>query len=165
MRKVLIVVAGLVVLAFVNFVVFQREQLLDHGRIVRLELAPVDPRSLMQGDYMALAWQVARDAQPKLAATGSRSGAMVLAVDERSVGRFVRPDDGKPLAANEVRLQYRLSRNVVNLATDAWFFEEGRARAFEGARYGEFRVAPDGVALLARMLDAKLQPIGEPPGS
>ncbi|MFX7329222.1 GDYXXLXY domain-containing protein, partial [Acinetobacter baumannii] len=32
----------------------QKEMLLKEGQLVLLPLAPVDPRSLMQGDYMAL---------------------------------------------------------------------------------------------------------------
>lgn len=37
------------------------ERTLAEGRVVLLELAPVDPRSLMQGDYMALRFDVADD--------------------------------------------------------------------------------------------------------
>jgi len=36
------------------------EQTLSGGRMVLVELAPVDPRSLMQGDYMALAFVIDR---------------------------------------------------------------------------------------------------------
>ncbi len=159
MRKLVLVVTGLAVLVFVNVIVFQRERLLEHGRVVRLELAPVDPRSLMQGDYMALEFAVAREAAPQVRGAGSTGGALVLTIDERGVGRFLRRDDGTSLAPAEARLRYRLRNDRVRLATDAWFFEEGQADAFAAARYGEFRVAPDGEALLARMLDEKLQPL------
>lgn len=40
------------------------ETLLRQGRTVYLELAPVDPRSLMQGDYMALSYQLEREIAP-----------------------------------------------------------------------------------------------------
>lgn len=160
MRRIVVIVTVIAVLAFVNVVVAQRERLLEHGRIVRLELAPVDPRSLMQGDYMALDYQVARDGRASLVAAGARTGAMVLAVDDRGVGRFLRRDDGASLASGETRMRYRLQSDDVRLATHAWFFEEGKGEAFAKARYGEFRVAPDGVALLTRMLDADLRPLG-----
>lgn len=53
------VVGGLLLmLAVVNNGIYQREQILQHGATVVLELAPVDPRSLMQGDYMALDFDV-----------------------------------------------------------------------------------------------------------
>lgn len=61
-RVWLAVLAGILVLIAVNVSIYQREQLLQHGRFVLLELAPVDPRSLMQGDYMALRFEVANQA-------------------------------------------------------------------------------------------------------
>ena len=163
-RKLVVVVAGVLVLALVNVIVFQRERLLEHGRVVLLELAPVDPRSLLQGDYMALEFRVALDARSHLVEAARPDGALVIAVDERGVGRFMRRDDGAALGATDVRLRYRVRDQRVLLVTNAWFFEDGRAGAFAKARYGEFRVAPDGEALLARMLDERLQPLGGTPG-
>jgi uncharacterized membrane-anchored protein len=163
-HKLIVIVAGVLVLALVNIVVFQRERLLEQGRVVLLELAPVDPRSLLQGDYMALEFRAALDARSHLAEASRADGALVVAVDERGVGRFMRRDDGAALGTTEVRLRYRVRDKRVRLVTNEWFFEEGRAEAFAKARYGEFRVAPDGEALLARMLDEKLQPLGGTPG-
>ena len=159
LRKVVVVVAAIAVLALVNVVVAKREQLLADGRIVRLELAPVDPRSLLQGDYMALQFRVAVDAQRSLAAASAGDGSLVLALDASDVGRFVRRDDGTPLGERDLRMRYRLRDGRVRLATNAWFFEEGQGKRFESARYGEFRVSPSGEALLAQLLDARLQPI------
>ena len=49
-----LILIGLVwVSAIVGWAIWQNEDILAHGRSVRLELAPVDPRSLLQGDYMA----------------------------------------------------------------------------------------------------------------
>src|SRR5690606_22974697 len=60
--------AGLaVILAVVNLGIYQRDQILKHGESVILALAPVDPRSLMQGDYMALRFQVADEIRAALA--------------------------------------------------------------------------------------------------
>jgi len=159
LRRVVAIAATIAVLAVVNVVVVQRERLLADGRVVRLELAPVDPRSLMQGDYMALQFQAANDARPQLAAANAADGALVLAVDARGIGRFLRLDDGRPLGAHEVRLRYRVRDQRVRIVTNAWFFEEGQRDAFAKARYGELRVAPGGEALLARMLDDALRPI------
>ncbi|MBI3711463.1 MAG: GDYXXLXY domain-containing protein, partial [Burkholderiales bacterium] len=48
-RQVVALLTGVLILCAVNYIIVQREQLLQDGRIVLLELAPVDPRSLMQG--------------------------------------------------------------------------------------------------------------------
>src|SRR5690606_22795049 len=53
---------GLVlVLTVVNVDIYRKESLLAEGKPVILQLRPVDPRSLMQGDYMALNFQVTAD--------------------------------------------------------------------------------------------------------
>ena len=43
------------------------------------------------------------------------------------------------------------------LVTNAWFFAEGEAKRWEGAKYGEFRVDADGRALLVGLRGAKLE--------
>ena len=61
-KKYRIVLAAnlILVLAFFAFSVVQKETLISKGTEVLLRLAPVDPRSLMQGDYMALNYQILR---------------------------------------------------------------------------------------------------------
>ena len=46
------------VLAVANYAIVDKERVIAHGRTVYVALAPVDPRSLMQGDYMALNFRV-----------------------------------------------------------------------------------------------------------
>ena len=53
--RIIVVVAGLVlVLGAVNLSIRDKEGVLADGRLVLFQLRPVDPRSLMQGDYMIL---------------------------------------------------------------------------------------------------------------
>lgn len=161
MRRWVIALAALGVLAVVNYAIFERERLLERGRIVLLELAPVDPRSLLQGDYMALNYHVANALTSIASRDKIEDGLAVLALDDRGIGTYRRIDDGGTLAADEVRLRFRIRDGRVRIATNAWFFEEGRRAEFANARYGEFRVGPDGDALLARLRDATLNPLGE----
>jgi uncharacterized membrane-anchored protein len=158
MRRLIALLAGLAILAVVNTTVWQREQLLAAGRVVLLELAPVDPRSLMQGDYMALRFQVATDA------FGGREpdrpvadGRLVLRVDTRGVGTFARIDDGTPIGADEVAIRFRVRAGTPKLATNAFFFEEGTADRYDAARYGEFRVDAAGEAILTGLRGENLE--------
>ena len=162
MRKTFLIAAGVLMLAAVNWGIYSRERLLDSGRVVMLELAPVDPRSLMQGDYMALRFKAANDAfGPSRARSGeSANGRLVVVVDERGVGAYARVDDGSALAANEARIRYRIRNGQPKLATNAYFFAEGQGNAYAKARYGELRVAPDGEAILTRLRDEALLPLG-----
>lgn len=163
MRKAIAVAAGLLVLAAVNWAIYGREQLLENGRVVLLELAPVDPRSLMQGDYMALRFRL----EPDLTASGreaalAQDGFIVVRVGEHGVGSFARRDAGEPLAAGEARLRYRAREGRVKFATNAFFFQEGTGRAYERARYGEFRAAPNGDLLLTHLVGETFERLGAP---
>ena len=59
MRKIIAVIALVLILAGVNWSIYQKEQHLATGAVVYLKLRPVDPRSLMQGDYMRLGFELA----------------------------------------------------------------------------------------------------------
>lgn len=158
MRRWIALLAGLAILAVVNYTVYQREQLLSAGRVVLLELAPVDPRSLMQGDYMALRFHVAREAFAADRPQGEPTdGHLVLRLDPRGVATFVRFDDGAPLAADEVRMRYRVRAGNPKFATNAYFFQEGTADRYATARYGEFRVDPGGESILTGLRDEDLK--------
>ncbi len=163
MRKLIVVLAGLVILITVNFSIYQREKLRSEGRVILLELAPVDPRSLMQGDYMALNYTVANAVFPNRQAENSKDGQLVVTLDERGVGHFKRLADATPLATNEAVLRYRVRNNQVKFATNAFFFEEGQASQYQAARYGEFRVSADGEMLLTNLRNADLAVLGKIP--
>lgn len=162
MRKLIAVLAGLIILLVVNITIYQRETLLSEGRVVLLELAPVDPRSLMQGDYMALRFKVATDAFPGWNVKRPYTdGYLVIVVDERGIASFKRLADNTPLAGNEAMLQYRIRNNQVKFATNAFFFEEGSGEQYQKARYGEFRVSPEGEMLLTHLRGVDLSILGK----
>ncbi len=159
MRRFIVILAGIVLLAAVNWGIFARERLLADGRVMLLELVPVDPRSLLQGDYMALRFKVADDAFGR-EATKRKDGHVVVQIGDDDVGTFVRFDDGTPLAAREARLRYRVRNGLPKFATNAYFFEEGHAADYAKARFGEFRVAPDGEAILTGLRGAEHASLG-----
>lgn len=161
MHKVIAIFAGLIVLALVNYSVYSREQLLAEGQMVLLQLAPVDPRSLMQGDYMALSFKVANDAfGGNIIRKSQKDGQIVLNLDKQGVGSFARFDDGMPLANNQIRMRYRIRNDQAKFATNAFFFQEGTADQYSMAGYGEFRVAKNGDAILTRLRDRQFVPLG-----
>ena len=63
MKRRLLIMWGVAALVLVvtNVLIFQKERLLASPQGILLELAPVDPRSLIQGDYMALAYAITRE--------------------------------------------------------------------------------------------------------
>jgi uncharacterized membrane-anchored protein len=159
MRSLIALAACVASLGLVNYSIFAKERLLARGAVVVLELAPVDPRSLMQGDYMALRFRMANDAGAAVRAAAAADGRIVAAVDERGVATYRGLHDGTPVASNEVLLRYRVRNGDIKFATNAFFFQEGTARRYEAARYGELRVAPDGELLLTGLRDKDLRPL------
>ncbi len=150
--RILTAVAALVVLVAVNGGILAKERIKTHGERIYLDLAPVDPRSLMQGDYMALRFTIA-DEIPAQA-----SGTWALRVDERGVATL-NPDRNAP----GLRIRYRVQNGRVWIGTNAYFFEEGSAERFAGAEFGEFRVDREtGEAVLTGLRDEKLVRLGDP---
>lgn len=160
MRKYWVVLLGVLILLLVNYSIYQREQLVANGDTVLLELAPVDPRSLMQGDYMALRFAVATEARSAIVEANASDGYLILSLDEKGIGRFVRVDDGATLQTNEVKMLYRQRGRKIKFATNAFFFQEGKAELYEAAKYGEFRIDSSGESILVNMKDRSLRTIG-----
>ena len=153
----------LATLAVANTGIWRNEALIRDGQPVFVELAPVDPRSLMQGDYMALDYRMDAALLHQLAQRSRLDRQRVVTrIDARGVAELLRLADEKPLAADErlIELAPRNGRWV--LVSDAWFFREGQGAVWQAARYGEFRLAGDGRALLVGLADAGLQPIRPP---
>jgi uncharacterized membrane-anchored protein len=166
-RGITAVLACLVILVLINLSIAGKERLLAEGRVVYLQLAPLDPRSLMQGDYMALDYEVARTALQALTGSAGTSdskaglaaadGRIVVRLDNRSVASFARIEDQRPLAGNEQLMRYRVRNGRLRFATNAFFFQEGTGGQYQYARYGMFRVNPDGQLLLTGLCDESLQ--------
>ena len=157
-RSILLWGGLLLALAVANQGIQKRERILSDGRVLLLDLEPVDPRSLMQGDYMALRFAFTQSMAPlntELAA-GQRPHVVALR-DGRGIATQVRPDLGAPLATNELRIELTPKNGDWVLVTDAWFFKEGEADRWALAKFGEFRVAPNGRALLVGLRGADLK--------
>ena len=143
--------------------VVQKEAVLARGQVLLLELAPVDPRSLMQGDYMTLDYDVSQKAGLEGGGMATAEGRLVLRRDEQGVGHFVRREQpGTTLAPGELWLRYKVRQYRTRLGAEAFFFQEGHADRYAQARYGELRVADDGTSVLVGLRDAERQPLGAP---
>lgn len=163
--RITILVTVMLVLAISNYSIVQRENILRHGQVVLLELAPVDPRSLMQGDFMALRYKMPLEVFSQRETKIMQDGIMVLNLDKNNVASFSHFDNTDTLTDNQVRFQYRIRNGVPKMASDAFFFEEGRADEFAEAHYGEFRVNAEGIAILTGLRDRQFNLLGQQPHS
>lgn len=152
-NRILIAIGCLLVLAAVNVSIFQKENIKRNGAVIYLDLAPRDPRSLMQGDYMALRFRLAQDIEASFRGTVVREGETRfanVALTEQGVANLAQPGAGAPL-----KVRYRIRQGAVWLGTNAFFFQEGREQQYASARYGEFRLdRTSGEAVLVGLRDA-----------
>lgn len=163
LRTVLLAIVTLGVLGYTNWSIWGQERLISQGRPILLALAPVDPRSLIQGDYMRLQYSIARDLQGQ---DIPRDGYLILRVDQDDVAHYVRVQEpNQQLAPEEVILRYRERDGNLQLGAESFFFQEGHAEYYQTARYGELRVAPNGASILVGLRGERREPLGPPEDS
>jgi uncharacterized membrane-anchored protein len=154
------VLAG-VCLAIPTGLVAHKELILATSQTVYLDLAPREPRSLMQGDYMVLRYALVSDVVALHPARGK--GTLVVSMDDRGVASLVRLDQGQPLAAGEQRLRFHYvpgSDPLVRIGAESFFFEEGTADAYARARYGKLVVDAAGRSVLVGLAGEDFEPLG-----
>lgn len=165
LTRTLTVLGALLVLGSVDYSIYGKERVIRDGETIYLELAPVDPRSLMQGDYMALRFHLADRIERWRETEGrARARAAPLSVDHRGVATLREDAGGVATPSGEAGgspvIAFRIRGGRVWLGTNAYFFAEGTADRYTRARYGEFRVDPSsGEAVLVGLRDADLNPL------
>lgn len=166
MKKLNLLLWGnlVLVLGAANWIVQDKEGLLENGRVVLLRVEKYDPTSFLQGHYMALQYPICEDIQKHLGKQPERDGAVVLALDEDSVGTFRRIyKEGEALGQDEQLLRYKVRWrwNRMKVAAESFFFEDGLEKEFERARFAELRVDAEGHTLLVALRDKDRKVIGK----
>ena len=155
----LIILLNLVILlVYYNYSIVKKEELLKNGQLVLLKLAPVDPRSLMQGDYMALRYDISRDFDSE---DIIKRGYCVVRIDHNGVASKVRSQGGStPLYEGEHLIRYTSTNGWnVNIGAESFFFQEGHAEKYDHAKYGGIKIDGNGNSLLVGLYDEYLRKI------
>ena len=154
MRSKLATLAFVLIMLFVNGQIALHEQKHRQGQTLILELAPLDPRSLIQGDYMILRYALASEIQ-------GQEGVVYLRTDERGLVSEVLARE----TTGALKLKYRRLDGQVKFGIESYLFQEGKRAVYEKARYAELKVDEMGHPSLIRLLTDQLKPIGEAPQS
>lgn len=132
----------------------RKEAIVAEGRKILLPLYPVDPRSLVQGDYMALRYGVAN------IDTANYNGTAYLTVDADGVGQSLRGEEAAAVPeTDEVPLKVRRGWLRPRIAPNSFLFEEGTADAWSKARYAIVRINDEGILVMTGLADQKRIPI------
>lgn len=150
--RILIIANLLLLLGYFNWSVYEKEQTLENGQLVLLRLAPVDPRSLMQGDYMRLNYKEA--ASDLLQDQTATRGYAVLHADSNHVSQIVRLQASiEPTNNSELVMKYKIVNHRLLLGSESFFFEEGQDSIYAHAVYGGLKVDSKGQSLLIGLYD------------
>ena len=142
----------LLILAYFNWSINAKEQMIKNGQLILLELAPDDPRSLMQGDYMSLRYKMAQGVKTD---SIEKLGYFVVTLDPAGVANRVRiQSDITPLQSSEKLIRYHLvDQWNLNIGAESFFFEEGQGEKYDKAKYGGIKVDGDGNSVLVGLYD------------
>jgi uncharacterized membrane-anchored protein len=132
-KWIIILVNLLILLGLFNNSIIKKEKLLADGQLVLLELAPVDPRSLMQGDYMDLSYAISRNIESD---SISKRGFCIVKLEENGIANRVRiQDDKTPIKEQEYAIRYNSREwSGINIGAESFFFQEGDADKYETAK-------------------------------
>ncbi|WP_191557140.1 GDYXXLXY domain-containing protein [Metabacillus idriensis] len=151
-------IAGVFILqlAFTGYQSFSNEQALEQGKEVVLELQPLDPRSMLQGDYVQLQYEAGRF-KP---ADDIKSGTVITVKLKKDSNGIYRPtgetaegragDVFKKPQADEAYLTGKYNGyDGLIFGIESFFVEEGTGMELERtAKYAKVIVSDEGNALL-----------------
>lgn len=157
-KWIIILVDLVILLALFNSSMLKKETLLTNGKLVLLELAPVDPRSLMQGDYMELDYAISQNVKHDSIA---KKGYCVVKLNTNGIAERVRLQESKtPINNNEYLIKYNIANwSGIYIGAESFFFQEGEAEKYENAKYGGLKIDTEGNSLLIGLYDKDLNKI------
>lgn len=159
MKKIkwfLILINLAALLIYFNFSVYNKEEILKSDEVILIRLAPVDPRSLMQGDYMVLRYDLDeglnRDNLPK-------RGFCVVKLDKNNVAEVVRfQNESVPLNSDERIIKYTAPDTWnINIGAESYFFQEGEGDKYEKGKYGGIKTDKNGNSVLVGLYGEDLK--------
>ena len=152
--KLILAINLVLVLGLFSFSVIKKETLLNNGREILLRLAPVDPRSLMQGDYMRLDYQILRQIDYE---ENSTNKYIVVKVGSDNVAEYVRVQNDKNLFEGELLIRYKEEEWTRRIGAENYFFQEGTGDKYADAEYGLIKADADGNCMLIGLCNSDKQ--------
>ncbi|HDR1319148.1 GDYXXLXY domain-containing protein [Pasteurella multocida] len=148
-----------------NYTIHKYEDILTNGESIILKTAPVDPRSLMQGDYMTLNYEILADISEEWGKNLEEEKTQyfvyaLLKRDSLGIATLCRLETKAPTTFDGCTPNIYLPVNVAmwwpRLPSQDYFFAEGKGEYYAQAEYAEYRFK-GGKALLFRLLDKNLK--------
>ena len=164
--------------------IFKNELHLKNSESIYVRLQPVDPRSILQGDYMALNYQLyfapqnvthENTNQPNINSEDhifsglyfdeiiKNKSSIVAYVELDAQRRVIHTHFELPQKVRTYRLILQNPNNRHSMlypASKSFLFAEGLADCYQQAKYAEFKVDEQGNAILTALKGDQLQDLG-----
>lgn len=141
-KQILILLNFILVLLLTTLSAFKEESYKSREGFY-LKLAPIDPRSLMQGDYMILNYEIVDEAWNKIYEIEDRenktlkNGFIAVKLNKDNVAIFkdvVKQPDNNP---DLLYIAFKSNGYQLKINADSFFFQEGNVHLYENARYSK----------------------------
>ena len=160
--KIMVLTLFIFILAGLNFAVYNKNNIKQQGEIVYLALKPVDPRSLMQGDYMALAYELELKVK-KQEPSYFKNNYMIIDLDDHKIAQFNRVITEKKsilLTPNQKIIKIKITHDHIKIRPDSFFFQEGHGEQYNKAKYGIFKFKGTDTYILDGLADENRNRLG-----
>jgi uncharacterized membrane-anchored protein len=143
----------------VGYQIWSSESILSQGRSVKLELAPIDPRSLLQGDYVRLSYTISTLENAQIPNADGKI-RVVLRPQQNGVYGFsgYYEQDGvwnksyQAQAEDVIVNGNAIGSDRVEYGIESYFVPEGTGREVERtAKFAQIRVGKKGDAILQEL--------------
>ncbi|MFK4784949.1 GDYXXLXY domain-containing protein [Fusobacterium sp. MFO224] len=123
-----------------------------------LELLPVDPRSLIQGDYMKLSYKIVNDSYKDI--YNLKEGYIKISIDNKNIGHYMNVETLlSPLSNNEKLIYFNQLYNGLDIGINSYLFQEGKGYLFQKAKYAEVIISKNKKLRVKHLLDNNFKTI------
>ena len=170
-KKILLIINIVILFVVTGFSANKEESYKKLDSYFYLELTPVDPRSLLQGDYMTLNYDIIDKASDfiynnrtyiydgenenevdeirelrKLA--DAKRAYIAVRLDKNRVARYVKITKEKTDEKDLLFIAYKTNGFDVNINVNSYLFQEGTGDKYENARYSKVVLVGDKLRLV-----------------
>lgn len=151
MKKIFVVLNLLLLMIVFGYSVIKEEKNLKKATFY-IKTVPVDPRSLIQGDYMVLNYDIAASARMEIG--NIRKGYIRIKINDLKIAEFIRIDEEYlPPLNNEISIQFQKNGSNIDIGVNSYLFQEGTGNKFQKAQYAEVIELKNGKLRLKNLLD------------
>lgn len=151
MKKLLVVLNLILLIVVFGYSVIKEENNLKKNTFY-IKTSPVDPRSLIQGDYMVLNYNITDSA--RIEAVNIRKGYIRIKINDLKIAEFIRVDkEYMPPSNNEISIQFQKNSSNIDIGVNSYLFQEGTGNKFQKAQYAEVIELKNGKLRLKFLLD------------